>query len=169
MQTHFFVVRRISCTNAVHIHYTVVSWSRNFVFKVDGWCFLTHRWVGGREKICVSMTLDRAPHWRCLSWWVLKPVSHISGSFEFCHGTFTVVVSYFFKRGDYRVLLQLNWLSAIPYSAELVTYILTNFWYKNKIWKIELIWNKRGLPSSFLSSLILPSFIHLSLLHLQYT
>ena len=57
VQTQFFVMRHISCTNAVRI----VSWSCNFVFKVKEWRFFTHGWVGGFTKNCVSMTPDWAP------------------------------------------------------------------------------------------------------------
>ena len=48
----------------------VVSWSRNFVLKVKEWRFLTHRWVGGREKKCVSKIPNRAPHVRYI--WILS-------------------------------------------------------------------------------------------------
>ena len=68
VQTYFFFVRRISRTNATHI----VSWSRNFVFKVNKWRFLAPGWVGGHEKICVLMTPDQAPHLHCSSFWIFE-------------------------------------------------------------------------------------------------
>ena len=87
VQTYFFVVRRISCTNVY-----VVSWSCNFVFKVNEWSFLTHGWVVGPKKFCVLMTPDLAPHWRHSSWRVFETVSHISEIFEFCCTTFNLLI-----------------------------------------------------------------------------
>ena len=53
----------ISCTNVI----CIVSWSLNFVFKVNEWHFF-YPW----QKSCVSMTPNRAPLWYHLFWQVLK-------------------------------------------------------------------------------------------------
>ena len=69
--------------------------------------FLTHEWVCGHEKnLCVDDTrLGPTDDVRFGGLW--KPVSRISGIFEFCGAT--LVVFYFLiVQGDYRVLLQLN-------------------------------------------------------------
>ena len=69
VQRHFFVMRHISCTNAI----CMFNWSRNYVFKVNKLHFFTHRM--GAKKICVSTTSYWAPHWHCLFWPAFKPVS----------------------------------------------------------------------------------------------
>ena len=70
VQTQFFVMRCISCTNAV----CIVSWSPNFVIKVNEWLFLpTGGWVGAKKTVC--QWHQTGPHTETVSFGGLwKPV-----------------------------------------------------------------------------------------------
>ena len=67
MQIYFFVMRRISCTNAV----LIVSWSRNLCLKLASDVFWPHRWVGGLHIDAIRFG------------GFLELVSHISEIFKF--------------------------------------------------------------------------------------
>ena len=86
----------------------LASWSRNYVFKVNKWRFLTH----GFAKKSVCQWHRTRPHTDavCLGGF-LKPVSHISEIFEFCFDTFSRLLFFYMRwlQGYPSIKLASNW------------------------------------------------------------
>ena len=73
----FYHAHTILCQEMSNV-IRIVSWSRNFVFKVNEWHFFTNRQVGGREKKSACQWHWIGPHTDAVCFGgLLKLVSHI--------------------------------------------------------------------------------------------